>query len=87
MSVATHPFVEAATGCLQDEAEVAVAEVAVEFLKGAADLNPGMSPGVGTIDALLVGHILNDIFRVAQGEVEVEALHGEHAAQAAGNGI
>ena len=67
--------------------EVAVSEVVEEFLEGTPDLEPRMPPGVGAIDVLLEGDVLNDMGRMTQRELEVVALHGVHATQTGRDGV
>lgn len=67
--------------------EVATAEVVDEFLEGTGDFEPGMTPCVGAVDVFLEGKVLDDMGWMAQGELEVVALHGVHAAQTGRDGV
>ena len=66
--------------------EVAITQVEYEFLYGAIDLDPRMSPGHGSVVALLVGQVLCDLCRMYERTLEVIALHGEDATQASWGG-
>ena len=66
-----------------DDAEVAVAQVEEELFQRAADFDPRVPPGTASVEALFVIHVVDDITRVLQRTVELEALHGQDFAQAA----
>ena len=80
-------FVPAVADGLSDLAEVAVAEVVEEFFEGTSDFEPRVSPCVGAVNVLFEGDMFDDMGRMAQGELEVVALHGVHAAQTGGDGV
>ena len=67
--------------------EIAVSEVVEEFLERTPNLEPGMPPGVGTIDVFLESNVLNDVGRMAQRELEVVTLHGVHTTQTGRDGV
>ena len=87
VGVASGPFGYSVLQRLTYQLEVAVAQVEQQLLEGAANLDPGVSPGHDAIDALFVGGMFYQIAWMSQGEFQLVALHGEDTTVAAGQGI
>ena len=87
MSFFAHPFADAAAKCLGNNGEIAVTQVEHQLFERASDLEPRVAPGIDAVEALLVAGVLDDVARVAQGELQFVALHGENAAVGARGGL
>ena len=60
-----------------------MANVDPQFLERATHLDPGMAPALNLVHAAAIGHVINDILGVAQGELQFVTTHGEEATIAA----
>ena len=74
------PFVEAAEERIPDVFELSVFEVEPKFLKGAAYLDPWVSPGVGFVEPFFVIHIFYHIFGMTERKLRFMSPHGEDTA-------
>lgn len=75
-----HPFLKSPDDSSTDCRKFTMTKVQPEFFEGAANLDEGVVPGHDAIDALLEGHMFNDVARMAQGELHFVASHREDAA-------
>lgn len=87
MPVLSQPFLHAAGGRLPDVLELTVTQVEKQFLHRTACLCPGMTPCVGLVQPLLVGHMLYHITGMAERELYLVALHGENLPVGTGSGL
>lgn len=86
MPVASCPFPYPPCQRAPYRGKIAVAQVERQLLERVADLGQRVVPRVDAVEPFLILHVLDDIARMAQGEAQLVARHGEDAAQAARHG-
>lgn len=71
---------DAVLHCFANVLQFAVAETQPKLFKRASDFNPRMSPALNAEESVLIVHVLNDVARMAEREIQLVRLHFKDSA-------